>query len=400
MKYIIHFVFVFISFSFCVSAQSTFKFNALLDTELSMAGKESDYYYNEIHRDFLDTRFGVSQLNAIGELKIEKQWTFNVRLLLERDLGQELSKFSVPQLNVQWLSKKRDVGLTIGTFTNPFGYYNEKQLSTDRNFISLPLAYAYYFNISDKIGFLEGMGEMNQIWIDGNEEWEWGTTNLYYGGYSTGAMFSWNIKPSKINWKLALVTGAPNLQKRFTDPLNFGIISKLKFRPAHYWEQGLSFSYGTFLQKSEVSDQLENLRDYNQTLIGTDFKLGIKYWEFTGEVIGAFYRVPQFNIENSTFDSNTLKISNLSANLDIKYEPPSIQGSYIAYRIDHIGFSKLDIDQSPNWDNNVVRHSAAIGYNINKYLLARVMVSTQNVSNWPSWVKNQRTFRMVLTAHF
>lgn len=397
MKRILYFVFVYVSFSFCVSAQTTFKFNALLDTELSIAGKDSHYYYNEIHTDYTDTRFGISQLNAMGELKIKKQWSFNVRLLLERDLGQKLSKFSVPQLNLQWLSKKRNVGLTLGTFTNPFGYYNTKQLSTDRNFIGLPLAYAYYFNISDKIGFMEGMGDID--WVPINGEVQWGTTNLYYGGYSTGAMFSWNIKPSKISLKLALVSGASNLQKRFTDPLNFGVISRLKLQPAYFWEQGLSFSYGSFLQQAEVNDPLENLRAYNQTLIGTDFKLGSRLFEFSGEVIGAFYQVPQFYSENWTFDNNIRRLSNLSANLDIKYEPPCIQGSYIAYRIDYLGFSKLDIEQSPHWDNNVVRHSVALGYAINKYLRARVMVSTQHVDNKP-WDKTQRTFRMVLTAHY
>ena len=398
MKYKISYVLV--SLALCANAQTKFEFNALLDTELSVAGSESHYYYNEIHEDFLDTRFGISQLNAIGELKLNEQWSFNARLLLERDLGQELDKFSLPQLNVQWLSKERKVGLTVGTFINPFGYYNEKQLSTERNFISLPLSYTYYVNVSDKIGFLENMGEINQVWVDGNQEWEWGTTNLYYGGYSTGAMFSWNIKPSKVNWKLALVSGASNSLKRFTDPLNIGIISKFKFQPTYYWEQGVSFSYGTFFRESEANEQLDDLGDYTQTLIGTDIKLGTGRFEFIGEVIGAFYQVPQFNFEDMTIDSNTLKISNISANLDIKYEPDFIPGSYIAYRIDHIGFSKLDIDQSPKWDNDVVRHSAALGYDINEYLRARVLLSTQNVNNWPTWVRNQRTFRMVVTAHF
>ena len=39
--------YVLISFSFFMSAQTTFEFNALLDTELSVAGSESHYYFNE-----------------------------------------------------------------------------------------------------------------------------------------------------------------------------------------------------------------------------------------------------------------------------------------------------------------------------------------------------------------
>ncbi len=147
---------------------------------------------------------------------------------------------------------------------------------------------------------MEGMGDIDKVWIDGKVQW--GSTNLYYGGYTTGAMFSWNIKPSKVNWKFAVISGASNLQKRFTDPLNFGVVSRLKFQPHHFWEQGLSTSYGTFFQESEVSDQLENLRAYAQTIIGTDFKLGSGFFEFSGELMGAFYKVPQFFSEDRTFD--------------------------------------------------------------------------------------------------
>ena len=59
----------------------------------------------------------------------------------------------------------------------------------------------------------------------------------------------------------------------------------------------------------------------------------------------------------------------------------------------------MDMDQSKNWDNKVQRHSVALGYNINRYLLVRVMVSTQQVDN-KSWDKTQGTFRMAVTAHY
>ena len=394
-------VIVFGDCSYRSFAQTTFKFNALVDAELSLAGDDSHYYYNEIHSDYTNIRFGITQLNVIGQLNIKKQLTFNVRLLLERDKGQKLNNFVVPLLNVQWLSKKRKSGFTVGSFINPFGSFNQKQLSTQRDFIGLPLAYSYYFNISDKIGLMEGMGDINKVSIDG--EVQWGSTSIYYGGYTTGALFSWNIKPSKVNWKLALVTGASNLQQRFTDPLNFGIISRFGFQPAYFWEQGLSVSYGTFMQKSEVSYMLDDLRTFNQTLVGTDFKLGTGFFEFSGEVIGAFYQVPEFNAEDETFETNentiTRKISNLSAYLDIKYEVPILQGSYIAYRIDHLSFSNLANNQPQKWDNKVLRHSVALGYNITRFLLVRLAVSTQQVDN-KSWDSTQGTFRLGLTAHY
>jgi hypothetical protein len=378
-----------------------FKFNALADFEVSKAGEKSHYYYNEIDQNNLGFRFGASQLNLMSQLSLDSNWSFNVRLLLERDKGQEFNKFSVPQLNIQWLSNNRKTGFTIGMLTNPFGSFNEKQLATQRSFIGLPLAYAYYTNISSNIGFLPNMGDITKVPIDG--EVQWGSSTLYYGGYTAGAMFSWNIKPSKVNLKLAIVNGASNTIERFSNPINLGIISRLKLQPNYFWEQGFSISHGSFMQDSEVSGQLDGLGKYSQTLIGTDFKLGSGFFEFSGELIGAFYQVPVFNNETMAFETNgdddPLNVQNFSAYLDIKYELPFLQGSYMAYRIDHLGFGKLEGGTSPNWDNNVLRHAFAIGYHVNQYILARMAVSTQHVDNKP-WNKTQGTFRFVLTAHY
>lgn len=382
-------------------AQSTFTFNALADLEMSKAGEKSHYYYNEIDQDQIDWRFGMSQFNLLGQLAPDSNWTFNARLLLERDKGQKLDKFSTPQLNIQWLSSNRKMGVTLGLFSNPFGSFNDNQLSTQRNFIGLPLAYSYYANISSKIGYLPDMGDVKKVKID--DEVQWGGSTLYYGGYSAGVMLSWNIQPAKVNWKIALVNGASIKSERFSKPMNWGVISRLKLQPTYYWEQGISVSHGSFMQESEVSAQLDDLGMFTQTLIGTDFKLGSGFFEISGELIGSFYRVPQFNSEARTFEvvTNTepLKMNSFSAYLDVKYEFPMIQGSYIAYRIDHLDFGKLESGPSTHWDNQVLRHSVAIGYHLNQYILARMAVSTQQVENKP-WNKTQGTFRFVLTAHY
>jgi hypothetical protein len=383
------------------NAQAVLTFNALADMEVSKAGEKSHYYYNEIDQNETDLRFGMSQLNLLVQLAPDSNWSFNGRLLLERDKGQKLNKFSTPQLNIQWLSNNRKMGVTLGLFSNPFGSFNDKQLSTQRNFIGLPLAYSYYANISSKIGYLPDMGDVTKVMID--DEVQWGGSTLYYGGYAAGVMLSWNIKPAKVNWKIALVNGASNKLERFSKPTNWGMISRLKLQPTYFWEQGISVSHGSFMQESEVSTQLEGLGMFTQTLIGTDFKLGTGFFEISGELIGAFYRVPQFDSEARSFETGAstdpLTVNSFSAYLDIKYEFPMIQGSYVAYRIDHLGFGKLEDGTSPHWDNHVLRHSIALGYHVNRNVLARMAISTQQVNNKP-WNKTQGTFRFVLTAHY
>ena len=394
-----------VSFCFLVSghwleAQSIFSYNFLADVELSKAGEDSHYYYNEIDQDNTGLRVGLSQLNVLGQLTQGSNWSFNVRLLLDRDKGRKLENFSMPQLNVQWLSNRRRIGITVGQFINPFGSFNSKQLSIDRKFVGLPLMYSFYSNISPLIGYLPDMGDITKVTI--GDMVQWGSSGLYYGGYTAGAMMSWNIKPGKVNWKLAIVNGASNKTKRFTSPLNLGVISKLKLRPTYFWEQGISFSHGSFMQESEASEQLNGLSSYTQTMVGIDFKLGYGFFEFSGEMIGARYHVPQFVDETNSFVEHTIEnplvLNSLSAYFDIKYEFPQIQGSYIAYRLDHLGFGELDGSAAQNWDNDVTRHSLAIGYHITRLLLVRMAVSTQKVDN-KSWDSTQRTFRLVFTAH-
>jgi hypothetical protein len=380
----------------------TVEFNALADIELSQAGSASHYYYNEIDANNTDFRIGLSQLNLISKINLNSNWTVNGRVLMERNNGQKFDKLVFPQLNVQWLSKKRKYGITLGSFINPFGSFNEKQLSTERDFIGLPLAYSYYVNVSDVIGFVPNMGDIAKIKFEENVQW--GSTNLYYGGYTTGGMFSWNIKPGKINWKLALVTGASNLQDRITNPLHFGLISRLKLQPKYFWKQGFSFSHGSFLRDSPFSESISDLRKYRQTLIGTDFNVGFGFLEFSGEIIAAFHKTPVFLEATGSFDPNTLtnplNLSNTSFYLDTKYEMPFLTGSYVAFRIDRLGFGQIEGNYTfDHWDNTVWRQSFAIGYDLTQNILIRLAVSTQQVEN-KNWNNSQRTARLVITGHY
>jgi hypothetical protein len=400
-----------------VNAQVTYSFNVLADFEVSKAGEESHYFFNEINRAYTKPRAGISHLNLINHVKLDSSWSFHTRLWMQRDKGigqifysdntkeDELFSipnkdgFSIPELNIQWLSSTRKFGITVGSFINPFGSFNKKQLSTQRNIIGLPLAYAYHTNISPKIGFAPGMGDPVTIKVE--DEPQWGTTQLYYGGYTTGAMMSWNVKPGKVSWKLALVNGAPNANQEKIIPKfhNWGLISRLKIQPTYNWEQGFSVSHGTFMQESKVSGLLDNLRSYSQTMVGTDVKLGSGFFEFSGEVIGAIYRVPEFKYTDTSFvnGGDPLTLSSLSAYGDLKYELPFLQGSYVAGRLDYLKFSDY---LSGNWDNQVWRFSFACGYHINQFLLARIAVSIQKVPNRTDWKGNQNTLRFVLTAHY
>ena len=77
------------SFGSALNAQTTVTFNLLSDVELSKAGEKSHYYYNEIDQENTDWRLGISQLNFLGGVVFNSNWSINSRFLVERDLGRK-----------------------------------------------------------------------------------------------------------------------------------------------------------------------------------------------------------------------------------------------------------------------------------------------------------------------
>lgn len=404
-SFCVYFLFLFSSLAFNLSGQAVLEF-ANVDLEWNRAGDKSDYYYNEISKNFLN-RLGPYQVNLIGGY-YAKEWRVQGRLLWERNLGRKFNVLKVPLLNIQWAPTDKDFQLTAGRFINPFGSFNPRQLPKQRNFIGRPLAYDYYVNISDKIGYLENMGDLAKVPVDGSVQW--GSTLLYYGGYSTGFLFHWAVDPVKVNWDVALVNNASLGRVGFTDPIHLGLISRLSVKPVNFWNQGFSLSHGSFLRDSEFGNSIDNFRQYRQTLVGTDYKVGLRDFEFLGEIIWMLYHTPAFDADASGFRTNgeAVNLSGLSAYLDVKYILPFLARSYIAYRIDTIQFGKLDDGayQNDQWDKAVFRHALAFGYELPAIgelpvrLLLRAYASAQRVEDKKAWEGKQNVFRLMLTIYW
>ncbi len=373
-------------------AQVTLEWNAWLDTELSQGQMSSHFYYNQIHRDKTDWRVGVSDINLMTELKLTPAWSINIRGQLDRNQGLALEQFRMPLANITYSPEKQNWSLALGRFITPFASFAEKQHSKDRVFVNLPLSFSHYVNISSQVGFAEQLGERPYI-ID--EEADWGTTMLYYGAYSNGLRWDWSIVPDKVDWSLALTSSAVNIFTKPFDFDNWGVVTKLKFQPTYFWQQQVSFSRGTFVQSSSFSERIEI--PFAQTLLGTDFVLGYGFWELTGEVIGAFYDVPQYISTEDRFagyEEAALRSTYLGLNL--KYETPFLSGLYLAYGIEQLSFGELDINTK--WDNKVVRHNFGAGYKITDFLLLRSNYMLQSVENHPVWEQN--TWRTTLTIFY
>ena len=91
-----------------------------------------------------------------------------------------------------------------------------------------------------------------------------GLTTVYFGGYNTGAMLSWILVPELLNLDLAVTNAAVSSQADHTNLFNGGGILHLGFQPVIYWQQGISASFGTFMQRADINSNHEGLEKFNQ----------------------------------------------------------------------------------------------------------------------------------------
>lgn len=379
-------------------AQISLEVNANVDVELSKAGAISRFYYNEINREKTDWNLNFQEINLLTKIILNPEWSVNTRFTLQRKYGRTFNVFRIPVLNLQWKPTDKAYSLQLGRIINPFGSFNRKQISTERDFIGRPLAYQYYTNISYRLGYRPQLGEMQDPAL---ESPDWGSPISNYQGYASGLLFDWSITPGKLSWSTALTTGAANINDVFTQPLHLGLSSRLKYQIKYFWQQGISISYGGFMEEDDRVPDAEGLNNYTQLLIGTDYKLGFGFFELSGEAIFARYTVPEFSYVSTYFNLNQLhQLNAFSSYFNLKYEPPFLSGSYIAYRLDGLWFGNNDSIPEARWDNGVVRHTIAGGYRLTHYLWLRGSVSTQITQNFSHWNDQLGAFRLLLTAFY
>lgn len=385
-----------------VFGQFQAKFSGNVDLGLQYGEADSHFYINGVHKNHKNWAFRPVEINLITRLEFSEQWFVNGRLQLEQDEGNTFDQFRVSQLNLNWVPDDTPWQFTLGRFINPFGAFNQKQLSINRSFIDVPLAYGYYTNISPYIGYAPGLGEVQQLSVD--NRLHWGLPNNYYNGYSNGIKAKWAVKPNKLSAEIALATAAPLEQKNLNfKPWNYAVISRVMWQPAFFWKQGVSISYGSFFRDNALNAILG--QQFNQLLIGTDFKAGIGFFEISGEFTWASHQVPWYDIPTGSYlDADPeappyFTLNNWSAYLDLRYEFSFLPGTYLACRLDTLQFGETDNGYSAqsHWDNNVRRFTLALGVQPQSFLLVRMAYALQNISSQNA---DLNTFRTTLTAFF
>ena len=387
---------------FSTQSNAQVQINGSIDFELSGGGESSRFITNGISRKFSELNLGVTQLNGFLFAPVSNTIFFESRIQLDTWGSGKLNDPRISLASLTWDNPENPYIIKVGRFISPFGFYTKRQISTDRVFVQQPLGYSYFTNMSDIRGYWPEAGNNT------NEEYEEGDVGLstiYFAGYVTGIGTEIELKKNKLSLNAALTNGTPITIKDRSSLPNLAFTSRLFYRPSIYWEQGFSMSFGNFLQGDPLNSNVrtqESFQKFYQLLLGTDIKVAFTYFEIITEVIYSNWSTPGFvsNQFNTSCNGNLCEynLSNISGNIDLKYELPSFTGSYLALRAEHLLFLDASDPQTNNsfsWDQDISRLTAVAGYKFAPNLLLKASFSDQG-----DFDLTEYAFRLQLSSFF
>lgn len=388
-----------LNFFIITSVFAQVEINGTIDFEISSGGTDSKFITNGINEDFKYLHLSIPQINLLLFSPINDQFFVEARLQSDTWGTGQLSTPRFTLANLTWSHPDKDYSISIGRFISPVGVYSKKALSIDRTFVDLPLNYSYFTNISDERGFWPSAGD-NANYTTGDV----GLSTIYLGGYTTGILFDWMLIENKLRLETSLSMVAPASDQNYTNIANGALLTHLTFNPNISWELGLSASHGSYMQLTPVNriHRPNNpLEQYRQSLIGLDIRYSLGFWELQAEAIYAYWTSPCYTNGQFNLYGNKLaeyRSTNLGTNIDVRFEPPAISGSYLAFRADHLNFLTAETDSSSlssDWDTDTSRLTAVVGYKLARNVEAKIIVSEQTPFD-----QSLYAFRFFITAFF
>jgi hypothetical protein len=392
------------------ASKAPISINGTIDAGVSSGGSDSQFISNGIAQEYRYLHFSIPQINLLLFAPINDDFFFEGRLQSDTWYDGELSYPRFTLANITYAPIDGKHSFSAGRFISPFGFYPTRALTIDRTFMELPLNYSYYVSMSDVYGFWD-----NARYGDGYSYSEGLMTSVYFGGYSTGLRWDWEIQENKLRLQSALTTVALSSTRDYSNLGNAALTSRMIYNPSIQWQWGISASHGSFMhfedgENGSLRDDAP-LEQYRQSLVGLDLKYGLGFWEIIGEVIYTHWKVPMYisNPGSSEYtlgfqydgsEPTTSYFSSIGGNLDIKFEPPFFTGSYFAVRLDRLNF----IEEHPiqtnaygteDWDKDKFRISFAAGYKLAHNIEVKLLASEQTPFDTSLY-----TFRMMLTAFF
>jgi hypothetical protein len=382
------------------------EWNGVLDFAASMSGKNSTFVGNGIANEYRLTHLSIDQFNLILYAPVDLEMSVEAGIRIDSwgtgKLNQPSLSFAV--LNYAPIEKRSS--WSIGRFVTPFGNFHQRQFAFNRSFVTSPLAYSYFVNLSDKRGIWPEAGDNGAYGVD-----DVGTTALGLEGLSTGILYINKTEYQGSNVQFAITNSTPSSIEKWTNQFGLAFTGRFGWWQTEKWEQGISITWGSYMSKDEsISPNLPNTEKYKQTALGTDWNYQSGLITINGEIIWSRWSAPRFDNLTGGFafdldnpdQVKTVIPSLVTGYIDIIYNFIFIDNLYFAARAETMKFSKLNDPLKANlsgWDRDISRFSFGFGKPINEAVHFKFSYCNQMQSNVETDLKDW-SIRSVLTVMF
>ena len=278
----------------------------------------------------------------------------------------------VEQAYVRITSQPGSAGVQAGRFASPFGSYPLRHLTTVDPFLRPPLMYDYRTVI---IRDLPPSDEANLlVWSDSTEFFRKpGAPPVWDVPYQWGAMVFGAVGP--VDLRVAAMNSAPSStpevwgfdKERLEDP-SWVIAARTEVSP--YVDLGFSYSRGPWMEEltagtiqplpgAPAGAEPPSHRDFDQEIISVDITFARGPMMLRAEAMLDHWAVPNLA------ERPTERLYSVEVLWDL------VPGLFVAGRVGHIDFRPLDDGlgaASPtgpvDWDNDVMRYEASLGYRL------------------------------------
>ncbi len=357
--------------------------NGEANFEVSRGGEDSRWTLNEIPNDFRFWHLSIYQLNVFGSAVIDDEFFFDTRVQFDKWQTGTLNAPRIAQVSATWRPNEAGYSITAGRFISPLGLYPKRQLQSQNNVVNMPLAYSYYTQISETVGFWPPPPTASQFLTTDS-----GLTTAYYGGYLTGAMAELVIVPHTLTLIGGITNTTPGSLQNYLNTDAWNVLAKVQYKPTAMIDLGIGVSTGKYIRRTSRNDSIfSEANRARQTLIVADLVLANGYWEVSGEFLYSLWNTPKFSrgrfIQNADRSLFMADMANYGWYLDARYEPPFASGLFLTARWEGVRFANYvnEAGQTIAWENTFpsTRYTVGIGYKLSRGMQVKAAGSYQTL---------------------
>lgn len=376
-------------FGTTANAWAQLRINGTLDLEAGTGGGDIRFVTSELPYSRQALHLTLYEMNLVAFAPVDEWYSVEAQLRIDSWGDGELHD---PKLGIavfNWTPDGRGFTLSAGRFTSPIGRINEQLFPVQRTFITKPLAYGWFLNLSDTKGAWADAGNSGSYGSD-----DIGVTALGYEGLSTGLHWDWTSDSQRWDLSLAATDAALSTSRAWPNMKSYAVMGRTVYHAGEKSYFGMSAVWGSWMSQgvAQLPDILTNTTKYRQVLLGTEWGFFFGPLEVSGEGFFNQWNAPLYG--DTAFVVTgvggttpfTVHPRLLTGYLDAIWHFKTAHGAWLGMRGDLLRPMKMALPMSggePVWDKMVTRWSVSSGAGLTSNIRWAITYTNQVTSNEP-----------------